>query len=112
MPFVNVTVNVELTGDQRCVLLEAVHSAIKSALGKPDSYIAVNLNISKSFIFGKTPDPCAMVQVQAVGPGGQSLASAEVTKALEKVGIPGDRVFVNFQSFSPKDWAMGGLTFG
>ena len=53
-----------------------------------------------------------MVQVQALGGGGQSAASAGITKALGEAGVKGDRVFCNFQSFSGKDWAMGGSTFG
>lgn len=112
MPFVNIIVNAELTADAKKKLLTDVHEVIKSALGKPDAYIAVNLTVNPFFIFAKTSDPCAMVQVQALGGGGQSAASAGITKALGEAGVKGDRVFCNFQSFSGKDWAMGGSTFG
>ena len=112
MPFINVTVNAELTPVEKNKILTDIHEVIKSALGKPDAYIAVSLNINPFFIFAKTNDPCAMVQVQALGSGGQAAASAGITKALGEVGIKADRVFCNFQSFSGKDWAMGGSTFG
>ena len=112
MPFVNAIVNIELSKDQKSSLLLAIHDAIKGALGKPDGYIAVNLSYSPSFIFGKSDDPCAMVQVQAIGAGGQSAAASSITKALGEVGIKADRVFCNFKAFSGKDWAMGGSTFG
>ena len=112
MPFIHLIVNSEMTADQKGKLLEAVHDVIKTALGKPDAYIAVNLTVNPFFIFGKTNDPCAMVQVQALGGGGQAAASAGITKALGEVGVKADRVFCNFQSFSGKDWAMGGTTFG
>lgn len=112
MPFVNIIVNAELTAEAKGKLLNAVHEVIKSALGKPDGYIAVNLNVNPFFIFAKTNDPCAMVQVQALGSGGQAAASSGITKALGEVGVKADRVFVNFQSFAAKDWAMGGSTFG
>lgn len=112
MPFVNITVNSELSSDQKSKLLEAAHDVIKTVLGKPDAYIAVSLNVNPFFIFAKTNDPCAMVQVQAIGGGGQAAASAGFTKALGEFGIKADRVFCNFQSFSGKDWAMAGSTFG
>ena len=112
MPFVNATVNLDLTQDQQSALTLAIHAVIKSALGKPDGYIAVNLNISKNLIFAKKNLPCAVIQVQAVGGGGQAAAASGITKALAEYGVEADRVFVNFQSFSGKDWAMGGSLFG
>ncbi len=112
MPFVNLTINAELTADQKTKLLTAVHDVIKTALGKPDAYIAVNLNVNPFFIFAKSNDPCAMVQVQALGGGGQAATSTGITKVLGEFGIKAERIFCNFESFSGKDWAMGGSTFG
>uniref|UniRef100_A0A7S2XZL5 L-dopachrome isomerase n=1 Tax=Fibrocapsa japonica TaxID=94617 RepID=A0A7S2XZL5_9STRA len=115
MPFANIITNVDLSAEQKQEVLDAVTGAVCSTLGKPDAYMAVNLTVSSSMMFGKSTDPCAVVNVQSIGFGRSSnkgTICSEISDTLSSVGIPAERVYVNFADFSASDWGMGGNMFG
>lgn len=90
---------------------DAIGAAISRGLKKPIEYVCVNVTHSDGLTFGGSAAPCAMIHVQSIG-GSLSSVCGPITEQLSMIaGIDSDRIFVNFESFEGKNWAMGGNTF-
>lgn len=110
MPFVHVTFSG--SADCRAELAKALSKAAASALGKPESYVMVNVLHSDSLLFGGSSEPAAMVQVSSIG-GSCSKVCGPLTDVVATVAkVPKERVFVNFRDVPRSEWAMQGNTFG
>jgi hypothetical protein len=63
-----------------------------------------------SLYFGGSKEPCAMIQIQAVG-GQIDKAITPLTEVLTSIGgVLPSRVFVNYQAFTTEEWATHGVT--
>lgn len=64
----------------------------------------------ESLYFAGSNEPCAMVQIQAIG-GQIDKVITPVTEILNSVGgVLPSRIFINFQSFTTEQWATHGVT--
>lgn len=63
-----------------------------------------------SLYMGGSNEPCAMVQIQAIG-GPFEKVITPLTEILNSIGgVLPSRIFINFQSFSADQWATRGVT--
>ena len=90
----------------------ALSKAVADALGKPESYVCVDVTQSECLYFGGSKDPCAMIQIESIGGSSKEAISSATTAVAEVAGIPSDRIFVTFTSIEGKNWGMAGNTFG
>ncbi|KAJ0394760.1 hypothetical protein P43SY_000334 [Pythium insidiosum] len=114
MPYVVVTSNVAATSIDVQATLRAISSATSKALGKPETYVMVQLDLDKTMMFEATTDPCAMIAVRSIGNIGIA-SNSKTCEALtavvsEALGVPARRVFMNFDDVERANWGMGGIT--
>ncbi|GLD92380.1 hypothetical protein PINS_up000913 [Pythium insidiosum] len=115
MPFVVVTSNVAAASVDAQAALQAISSATSKALGKPETYVMVQLDLGKLMMFQASTDPCAMIAVRSIGkidPASNSKTCEALTAAVSKaLGVPAERIFMNLDDVARSNWGMGGNTF-
>lgn len=113
MPMIKVETTVSLPTEKRDVLKAELGKAI-SIMGKPESYLMINLVDNQDLYFaGKKLDKGAFVEVKALG----NIDAGQSDKMTEKVceilnaqlGIPGDAVYVAY--FGTSNWGWNGSNF-
>ena len=99
MPVLQITTNVK---SQNTVELATKASSLTAdVLGKPESYVMVNIQTEASMTFAGTPDPCAFLMLKSLG-----LNEAETSKYSEALcvfieqhlGVPPSRTYIEFAS--------------
>lgn len=113
MPMIKVETTVSLPKEKRDVLKAELGKAI-SIMGKPESYLMINLVDQQDLYFGGNKlDKGAYVEIKALGSvnGVKSNSmTAKVCEILEsQLGIPGDAVYVSY--FGTANWGWNGSNF-
>ena len=113
MPMIEAKVTMELSEDKRDVLKAEFGKAV-AIIGKPESYLMVNLVDKQDLYFGgKKLEKGAYVEVKVLGSvdaGKSNSMTARVCDILqEQLGIPGDAVYVSY--FGTNNWGWKGENF-
>lgn len=113
MPCIEAKVTMPLSAEKRDVLKAEFGKAI-SVMGKPESYLMINLADNQDLYFGgKKMDKGAYVEVKVLGnvdSGASSKMTAKVCEILEtQLGIPGNGVYVSY--FGTSNWGWNGGNF-
>jgi len=113
MPMIQAKVTMELPAEKRDVLKAEFGKAI-SIMGKPESYLMINLDDKQDLYFGgKKLEKGAYVEVKVLGNvdgGASGKMTARLCEILEKeLGIPGDAVYVSY--WGTPNWGWNGSNF-
>ncbi len=97
-------------------LLKSLSASLAKHTGKPESYVMTALEANVPMTFAGTFDPVCYVEVKSVGS-----FSPQQTKAMsrdfcdrisEALGIPGNRIYIEFNDAKGYLWGWNGSTFG
>ena len=113
MPMIQAKVTMELPAEKRDVLKAEFGKAV-SIIGKPESYLMINLDDKQDLYFGgKKIEKGAYVEVKVLGSvvgGASGKMTARLCEILEKeLGIPGDAVYVSY--WGTPNWGWNGSNF-
>ena len=113
MPMIEAKVTMQLPAEKRDVLKAEFGKSI-SIMGKPESYLMINLVDNQDLYFGgKKLDKGAYVEIKVLGSidGGASVKmTARLCEILEKeLGIPGNAVYVSY--WGTANWGWNGGNF-
>lgn len=101
----------KLTADAAAKL----HAAVAAALGKPPSYVCVQLSGGKTMNFGGSTDPCALLTLGSIGQIStekNKATSAALAKVLEaELGISSSRAYIEFKNYDKANVGFQGTTF-
>ncbi|KPP61496.1 macrophage migration inhibitory factor-like, partial [Scleropages formosus] len=115
MPMFVVETNVAKDAVPDALLSEATQDLAK-AMGKPAQYIAVRISADQKVFFGGTPDPCALCSLQSIGKisGAQNKQYSKLLCGLlnKHLGIPADRIYINFCDMPAENVGWNSTTFG
>ncbi len=115
MPLLRLETTVALSEEKRRALLAPLSKAIAGATGKPEQYVMVTVSQSAMLMSGK-PGDAAFVDIRGIGGLTSEVnrkLSQQVCKLLaDTLGIPGDRVYLNFTDVDAGNWGWNGSTFG
>jgi phenylpyruvate tautomerase PptA (4-oxalocrotonate tautomerase family) len=115
MPLLKLETTVVLTEERRQALLVDLSKAVGEIIGKPQQYVMVAASQSAMMMSG-TGDDAAFVDVRSIGG-----LSGEVNRKLsrkvcqllnESLGVPPNRIYLNFTEVPAGDWGWNGNTFG
>ncbi|HID37061.1 MAG TPA: hypothetical protein EYP39_06795 [Ghiorsea sp.] len=112
MPVFQVNTNVEVT-DKDGFLLDASR-LVASALGKPESYVMIQLSDNQHMSFAGTSEPLAFCTLKSLGL--KSSQAAELSKQLcdflhTKLGIEVSRIYIEFAAPERAMFGWNGSTF-
>ena len=115
MPLLKLETTVALTEDKRKALLASLSKIVAGTIGKPEDYVMVTINPAAILMSGK-PGEAAFVDIRSIGGLGGEVnrtLSRKVCSALtDLLGIPPNRVYLNFTDVEAGRWGWQGNTFG
>jgi phenylpyruvate tautomerase len=115
MPLLKLETTVVLTDDKRKTLLSALSKILAETTNKPEGYVMITLSQSAMLMSGK-PGDAAFVDIRGIGG-----LSGDVNRRLshklcgllgESLGVPPDRIYLNFTELEASNWGWKGNTFG
>ncbi|CAG5130087.1 unnamed protein product [Candidula unifasciata] len=96
--------------------LPAASKFIASALGKPESYVLIQVNPDQLMSFGGTDEPCAVISLASIGAVGgdknRKLAPKLSAFIEQQLGIKQDRFYINIYDIDATACVWDGSTFG
>ena len=113
MPMIEAKVTMELPAEKRDVLKAEFGKAI-SVLGKPESYLMINL-VDKQDLYlgGKKLEKGAYVEVKVLGSVDASASEKMTARFCEilqtELGIPGNAVYISY--WGTTNWGWNGGNF-
>ena len=115
MPLLKLETTVALADDKKKTLLAALSKIVAGTIGKPEQYVMVVISPAAILMSGK-PGDAAFVDVRSIGglsdDVNRQLAQKIGALLKESLGVPPDRVYLNFTDVSAANWGWNGNTFG
>jgi phenylpyruvate tautomerase PptA (4-oxalocrotonate tautomerase family) len=114
MPYLKINTNQTLDKDGESQLASAVSPLLANMLGKPESYIMIEVHSGVSMLFAGSDAPLAYLELKSIGlPESQS---AEFSKQLchfiaSHLDISADRIYIEFSAAERHLWGWNGSTF-
>jgi len=115
MPLLKLETTVVLTEDQRQALLASLSKIVAETIGKPQQYVMVTASQVAMQMSG-SPGDAAFVDVRSIGGLTSDVnrkLSQKVSQLLhDSLGIPPNRIYLNFTDVQASHWGWNGNTFG
>jgi phenylpyruvate tautomerase len=115
MPLLKLETTVVVPGDKREALLLSLSKVVAGTIGKPEQYVMVSIDQAAIVMSGKVGD-AAFVDIRSIGGLTADVnrkLSQQVCKLLkDSLGVPPDRVYLNFTDVEAGSWGWNGSTFG
>ncbi len=115
MPLLKLETTVALSDDRRKALLSSLSKIVAATIGKPEQYVMVVISPAAILMSGK-PGDGAFVDVRSIGgltdDVNRQLARKIGTLLKDSLGVPPDRVYLNFADVAAGNWGWNGETFG
>lgn len=97
-------------------LLKQLSSSLAKHLGKPESYVMTMFEPDVTMTFGGTADPVCYVEVKSVGqmsPAQTQTMSQDFCATLSAaLGVPTNRIYIEFADARGAMWGWNSSTFG
>jgi phenylpyruvate tautomerase PptA (4-oxalocrotonate tautomerase family) len=115
MPLLKVTTSVSAAPEHAKLLANLSH-LVANRLGKPESYVMTSIEHPTLMTFAGTPDPTCYVELKNVGRFTAELThrlSDELCERLSQgLGVPKNRIYIEFTDAEGYLWGHDGETFG
>ncbi len=115
MPLLKLETTVALSEDKRQALLASLSKTVAETIGKPQQYVMVAASQAAMQMSG-SPGDAAFVDVRSIGGLTGDVnrkLSQKVCKLLgDSIGVPPNRIYLNFTNVQASDWGWNGSTFG
>ncbi len=114
MPLITIRSAAAVSDEAVDPLLSACSAALAETLAQPEAYVMTLFERSAGMTMAGTSEPCGLVEVRSVVElvGDQTQAVTGVVCALlgQHLGVPPERIFVNFTDFRRAMWGFNGAT--
>src|SRR5436309_13383954 len=115
MPLLTLETTVAISDDKQKALLSSLSKTVAETIGKPEQYVMVTISQAAMAMSGK-PGNAAFMDIRSIGGLSGDVnrkLSQQVCKLLnDSLGIPPDRVYLNFSDVDAGNWGWNGSTFG
>jgi phenylpyruvate tautomerase len=114
MPLLKLETTVVLNEEKRKSLLADLSRTVAETTGKPEQYVMVTANQSSILMSGK-PGDAAFADVRGIG-GLSGSVNRQLTEKIcrllnESLGVPANRIYLNFTDVEGSNWGWDGKTF-
>lgn len=114
MPYLLIRTNCQLESSRQQPLLKQCSAEVAEALGKPERYVMVSLELQANMLFAGDDSPCAYLELKSIGLPGERTGelSATLSDLIEKeLDVPLDRIYIEFADATRHMWGWNGGTF-
>jgi len=114
MPYLKIQTNTDIDADTGKALMTKASRLTAEQLGKPERYVMVDLDAGRPMLFAGSDAPLAYLELKSIGL--PETATAALSAALAdlmhaELGVPRDRVYVEFADAARHMWGWNGATF-
>jgi phenylpyruvate tautomerase len=115
MPLLKLETTVVLAEDKRQALLAALSRLVAETVGKPEQYVMVTCSPAAILMSGRTGD-AAFLDIRSIGglsgDANRCLAKELCCLLTQSLGVPPERIYLNFTEVEAGNWGWKGSTFG
>ena len=115
MPLLKLETTVAPSEDKRQALLASLSKTVAETIGKPQQYVMVAMSQAAMQMSGNAGE-AAFVDVRSIGGLTEDVnrkLSQKVCQLLnDSLGIPQNRIYLNFADVKASHWGWNGSTFG
>lgn len=101
---------------KRAHLLKSLSALVARLLGKPEGYVMISLTARAEMSFAGSSAPACYAELKNVGtlsPGQVETLSRFLCQELSSgLGVPAERIYIEFTSADGAMWGWNGGTFG
>jgi phenylpyruvate tautomerase len=114
MPLLKIETNQTLDAAGRDSLLTKASQQVAAILGKPERYVMVSLQTNPAMLFAGSDAPLAYLELKSIGL--PQSRTAELSRALAdlmnaELGLPAERIYIEFADAPRTMWGWNGATF-
>lgn len=114
MPLLKITSSKPFPAGERQQVLGQLSEAVARMLDKPESYVMVIFEHNEEMMLGGTDEPLAYLELKSIGL--PESATTDISKYLcalveSILGIPGNRVYIEFSDIPRIMWGWNSKTF-
>jgi phenylpyruvate tautomerase len=114
MPLMKLQLSENIDDEKKTTLLSCLSRIVSDSLGKPENYVMVILE-QGSFLMLGSEGNAAFADIRSIG-SINSRTTLDLTQRLcryldELLGIPSNRVYINFTDIAAENWGWNGETF-
>ena len=114
MPLLKLETTVVVSEGEQQALLVSLSKIVAETIGKPEQYVMVTTSQAAMQLSG-SPGDAAFVDVRSIGGLTDDVnrkLSQKVSQLLhDSLGIPPDRIYLNFTDVQARHWGWNGSTF-
>ena len=115
MPLLKLETTVALAESKKQALLASLSKIVAATIGKPEQYVMVVISPAAIFMSGK-PGDATFVDVRSIG-GLSDDVNRQLSQKIgsllkETLGVPAERIYLNFSDVPAGNWGWNGDTFG
>ncbi|CAB60512.1 L-dopachrome isomerase [Caenorhabditis elegans] len=116
MPVFSINVNVKVPAEKQNEILKELSTVLGKLLNKPEQYMCIHFHEDQGILYAGTTEPAGFAVLKSIGGVGSAkqnnAISAVVFPIIEKhLGIPGNRLYIEFVNLGAADIAYNGQTF-
>ncbi|HZQ45710.1 MAG TPA: phenylpyruvate tautomerase MIF-related protein [Verrucomicrobiae bacterium] len=116
MPLLKLETTVVISEDKRKALLGSCSKMVAETIGKPEHYVMVSIVEHAAMLMSGRAGDAAFVDLRSIGGLTKDVnrkLSQQICKLLnDSLGIPPDRIYLNFADVDAANWGWNGSTFG
>ncbi len=112
MPYLHLHTNVAV--DDSAALLRRCSSTTAAALGKPESYVMIEISDRQPMLFAGSDAPLAFVELKSLGLSSSQTANLSATLCdllQQELGIDAGRIYIEFAAPERAMFGWNGGTF-
>ncbi|MBW4646407.1 MAG: hypothetical protein KME23_26025 [Goleter apudmare HA4340-LM2] len=98
------------------VLLKSLSAKLAKHTGKPESYVMTAFEAGISMTFAGATDPVCYIEIKSVGTmkaeQTQSMSQDFCQQINQSLGVPKNRIYIEFADAKGAMWGWNGTTFG
>ena|ERR1022692_2651005 len=115
MPLLKLETTVALTEDKGKAQLASLSKTVAEVIGKPQQYVMVTASHAAIQMSG-SPGDAAFVDIRSIGgltgDVNRKLSQKVCQLLHDSLGIPPNRIYLNFTEVKASHWGWNGSTFG
>ena len=114
MPYLKIQSNQVFIGNNTEDFLKTASSLVAEKLGKPESYVMVALEPTAPMLFAGNDEPAIYMELKSIGLSESqtpAVSAALCELAQNTLGVPQNRIYIEFSDAPRKMWGWNGATF-
>ncbi|MBV6628041.1 MAG: hypothetical protein KI793_34840 [Rivularia sp. (in: Bacteria)] len=117
MPFIKVQSSISTPQKTEVEgMLKTLSSKLAKHTGKPESYVMTAFEAEVPMTFGGSTDPVCYIEVKSVGTmkpeQTKSMSQDFCSEINQALGVPTNRIYIEFADAKGAMWGWNGSTFG